>query len=82
MLDRYEYLLARSVERHRGRVVKNTGDGALATFTSATMALQAAYDCEVLRANLACGREQGFMSARLRFVEAMWVGSQSTSHPG
>ncbi|MDX2381212.1 MAG: adenylate/guanylate cyclase domain-containing protein [Acidimicrobiia bacterium] len=44
MLDRYEYLLARSVERHRGRVVKNTGDGALAIFTSATMALQAAYD--------------------------------------
>ncbi len=45
-LDRYELLLRRSVERHRGTVVKYTGDGALATFTSTTMALQAAYDLQ------------------------------------
>lgn len=43
-LDRYELLLRRSVDRHRGSVVKTTGDGALATFTSTTMALQAASD--------------------------------------
>ena len=45
-LDRYELLLRRSVERQRGAVVKHTGDGALATFTSTTMALQAAHDLQ------------------------------------
>lgn len=44
MLDQYELLLSRSVERHRGTVVKHSGNGALATFTSTTMALQAASD--------------------------------------
>lgn len=43
-LDRYEQLVRRSVERHSGTVVKHTGDGALATFPSATMGLRCASD--------------------------------------
>ena len=43
-LDRYEQLVDRSVQRHHGRVIKATGDGALATFGSTTMALHAASD--------------------------------------
>lgn len=46
ILDRYELLLRRSVERHRGTVVKHTGDGGLATFNSTTTALQAANDLQ------------------------------------
>ena len=44
MLDSYERLLARAIERHHGTLVKHTGDGALATFPSATSALRAAVE--------------------------------------
>ncbi|MEM7285780.1 MAG: adenylate/guanylate cyclase domain-containing protein [Actinomycetota bacterium] len=43
-LDRYELLVRRSVERHAGSVIKHTGDGALATFDSATAGLRCASD--------------------------------------
>ncbi len=43
-LDRYEATLHRSIERHHGVVVKHTGDGALATFPSASEALAAAVE--------------------------------------
>lgn len=43
-LDRYEADLQRTVQRHHGRVVKHTGDGALATFPSGTEAVAAAID--------------------------------------
>ena len=32
LLDRHDHLAAQSVEKHRGRLVKRTGDGILATF--------------------------------------------------
>ena len=43
-LDSYERSLARTVERHHGTLIKHTGDGALATFPSATTALRAAVE--------------------------------------
>ena len=41
-LDSYEASLRRTIERHHGTVVKNTGDGALATFPSGSEAVAAA----------------------------------------
>lgn len=41
-LDLHDSLVRRRVDHHRGRVVKTTGDGALATFDSPARALRAA----------------------------------------
>ncbi len=41
-LDRYEEVVAREVTRHRGRHVKSTGDGTLATFDSPARAIRCA----------------------------------------
>ncbi len=43
LLDDHDSLVARQVERHRGRLVKTTGDGALATFDGPTRAVQCAH---------------------------------------
>jgi len=43
-LDRYEATLQRTIQRHHGTVVKQTGDGALATFRSGSEAVAAALD--------------------------------------
>jgi class 3 adenylate cyclase len=43
-LDRYEANLQRTIQRHHGKVIKHTGDGALATFPSGTEAVAAAID--------------------------------------
>jgi class 3 adenylate cyclase len=41
-LDRFELLVGSTVDRHGGTTVKHTGDGALATFSTASRALSAA----------------------------------------
>lgn len=43
-LDRYEASMHSTVQRHHGTVVKRTGDGALATFPSASEAIAAAVE--------------------------------------
>ena len=43
-LDRYERTVKDTVSRHGGRLVKFTGDGAIATFATGTNALDAAVD--------------------------------------
>ena len=43
-LDRYETMVARTVDRHHGTLVKRTGDGALATFPSGSQAIDAAIE--------------------------------------
>jgi class 3 adenylate cyclase len=63
LLDRHDLVLQGQIERFGGRLVKTTGDGALATFTSPTQALscaraaQAALDSDglQLRAGLHTG---------------------------
>jgi class 3 adenylate cyclase len=42
VLDRFEQLVGAEVARHGGRVVKHTGDGSLATFTTGSRAISAA----------------------------------------
>ena len=42
LLERHHELVRREVERHRGRYVKSTGDGALATFDGPARAIRAA----------------------------------------
>jgi class 3 adenylate cyclase len=42
LLDRHDALAARSVEKHRGRLVKRTGDGILATFEGPGRAVRCA----------------------------------------
>jgi class 3 adenylate cyclase len=42
LLARHDELVRRQVERHRGRVVKNIGDGVLATFDGPARAIDAA----------------------------------------
>jgi len=42
LLDRHDHVLRGQIERFGGRLVKSTGDGALATFTSPTQALACA----------------------------------------
>lgn len=42
VLDRHDEITARTVESHRGRVVKSTGDGILATFDGPARAVQCA----------------------------------------
>ncbi|MFN2626878.1 MAG: alpha/beta fold hydrolase [Mycobacteriales bacterium] len=42
LLDEHDALATRVVERHRGRIVKSTGDGVLATFDGPARALAAA----------------------------------------
>ena len=42
VLERHDQLVRREVERHRGRCVKSTGDGVLATFDGPARAIRAA----------------------------------------
>jgi class 3 adenylate cyclase len=42
LLERHDELVKREVERHRGRYVKSTGDGVLATFDGPARAIRAA----------------------------------------
>lgn len=51
-LDQYERALGAVVGRHRGTLVKHTGDGALATFDSGTRALHAAAELRSATADL------------------------------
>jgi pimeloyl-ACP methyl ester carboxylesterase len=44
MLERHDALFRRSLERHRGREIKRTGDGFLATFDGPTRAIRCAAD--------------------------------------
>jgi class 3 adenylate cyclase len=44
MLERHDALFRRSLERHRGREVKHTGDGFLATFDGPARAIRCASD--------------------------------------
>src|SRR6202022_2765683 len=40
LLERHDNLVARHLERHRGRLVKSTGDGVLATFDGPARAIR------------------------------------------
>jgi class 3 adenylate cyclase len=42
LLDQHDTLIRRDLERHRGRLVKNTGDGILATFDGPARAIRCA----------------------------------------
>jgi class 3 adenylate cyclase/alpha-beta hydrolase superfamily lysophospholipase len=42
LLDQHDALISRELERHRGRLVKNTGDGILATFDGPARAIRCA----------------------------------------
>ena len=42
LLDQHDTLIRRELERHRGRLVKNTGDGILATFDGPARAIRCA----------------------------------------
>jgi len=42
LLDQHDTLIRRALERHRGRLVKNTGDGILATFDGPARAIRCA----------------------------------------
>jgi class 3 adenylate cyclase len=42
LLDRHDHLAAQSIEKHRGRLVKRTGDGILATFEGPGRAVRCA----------------------------------------
>src|SRR5207249_6104080 len=42
LLDQHDSLIRRELERHRGRLVKNTGDGILATFDGPARAVRCA----------------------------------------
>ena len=42
LLDQHDALIRRELERHRGRLVKNTGDGILATFDGPARAIRCA----------------------------------------
>jgi class 3 adenylate cyclase len=42
LLDQHDTLIHRELERHRGRLVKNTGDGILATFDGPARAIRCA----------------------------------------
>jgi class 3 adenylate cyclase len=42
LLGQHDTLIRRELERHRGRLVKNTGDGILATFDGPTRAVRCA----------------------------------------
>ena len=44
MLERHDALFRRALERHRGREVKRTGDGFLATFDGPARAIRCAAD--------------------------------------
>jgi class 3 adenylate cyclase len=50
VLDRHDSLAAREVDRHRGRRIKTTGDGMLATFDGPARAVRCAQAiCEAVR---------------------------------
>jgi class 3 adenylate cyclase len=42
LLDRHDQLVRRQIERHKGRAIKSTGDGFLATFTGPARGIDAA----------------------------------------
>jgi class 3 adenylate cyclase len=51
LLDRHDAIVHRQLERHRGRLVKSTGDGALATFDGPARAISCALELrDALRA--------------------------------
>jgi pimeloyl-ACP methyl ester carboxylesterase/class 3 adenylate cyclase len=45
VLEQHDQLMGREIDRHRGRWVKSTGDGCLATFDSPARAIRCAHAC-------------------------------------
>jgi TolB-like protein/class 3 adenylate cyclase/Tfp pilus assembly protein PilF len=68
-LKRHDVLLRKTIEQHKGHLVKTTGDGACAAFESATDALQAS-----VAAQQALGIEQWPDPVRIRVRMALHTG--------
>jgi class 3 adenylate cyclase len=76
-LDRYHMLVAKEITRHRGRHVKSTGDGTLATFDSPTRAIRCACairaGLEPLGLQIRAGLHAGEVDARRDDVSGIAV---------
>jgi class 3 adenylate cyclase len=59
MLDEHDRVVRRLVEQHRGRVVKNTGDGVLALFDGPGRAIRCALSLEPALARLQISTRAG-----------------------
>ena len=83
LLERHDRLVRREIDRHRGRAVKSTGDGVLATFDGPARAVRAAESIGDVAA--AAGRARSGPActpARWRCWARTWAGWPCTSGPG
>jgi class 3 adenylate cyclase len=77
LLQRHDALIQREIERRRGRFIKSTGDGVLATFDGPARAVQAACDISVdiqrLGIDIRAGLHTGEIELRGEDVAGMAV---------
>jgi class 3 adenylate cyclase len=69
MLERHDALFRRSLERHRGREVKHTGDGFLATFDGPARAIRCAADHAESVASLGLEVRAGLHTGELEVMD-------------
>jgi class 3 adenylate cyclase len=69
MLERHDALFRRSLERHRGREVKHTGDGFLATFDGPARAIRCASDHAESVASLGLEVRAGLHTGELEVMD-------------
>ena len=81
-LDSHDEIVSHAVERRGGRVVKSTGDGALALFDGPASAVFTALDIETALARIGLTTAPVFISGRSRSEGRTSPVSQSTSQAG
>jgi class 3 adenylate cyclase len=69
MLERHDTLFRRSLERHRGREVKHTGDGFLATFDGPARAIRCAADVAESVASIGLEVRAGLHTGELEVMD-------------
>jgi class 3 adenylate cyclase len=68
LLDRYQAILARQVTRARGRVVKSTGDGLLATFDGPARAVRCGFAMREAVADMNLGIKIGLHTGEIELM--------------
>jgi class 3 adenylate cyclase len=69
MLERHDALFRRALERHRGREIKHTGDGFLATFDGPARAIRCAADVADAVASLGLQVRAGLHTGELEVMD-------------
>jgi pimeloyl-ACP methyl ester carboxylesterase len=82
LLDSHDQLARQMVERHRGSLIKNTGDGILATFDGPGRAVRCALAFSAAAKQIGLPLRSGLHTGEIEVRAAISVASQSTRRPG